>query len=327
LTTCGEENLQFLLHPPRLQKALEILDTDKSGEVDESEWDEAIQRGLSKRLEQLAAEQERRAKAAAAADEEFSVEFLNAARAVFRMIDADGSGTLEKAEVIDAVKNNQQVIKFLETCGNPNLQYLLVPARLEAALEALDTDRSGEIDAREWEAAIETALKAKLEQRRVEREQAQSANRAEIEAFTAEFLNAARECFLMIDKDNSGTLTKKEIVHSVSSDKSVKDFLQNCGEPNLQFLLVPARLEASLDALDTSKDGELDMDECIVRCLVFSCSVAHRSHTQGRRPSSAASRSACRSSRTSRSGAPRPRPPRTRPSRPSSSAPRGASSR
>merc|ERR1719174_1556228 len=65
----------------------------------------------------------------------------------------------------------------------------------------------------------------------------------------------------MIDKDNSGTLTKKEIVHSVSSDKSVKDFLQNCGEPNLQFLLVPARLEASLDALDTSKDGELDMDE------------------------------------------------------------------
>ena len=61
------------------------------------------------------------------------------------------------------------------------------------------------------EAAIETALKAKLEQRRVEREQAQSANRAEIEAFTAEFLNAARECFLMIDKDNSGTLVKAEM--------------------------------------------------------------------------------------------------------------------
>ena len=34
LTTCGEDNLTFLLHPPRLQKALEILDTDKSGEVD-----------------------------------------------------------------------------------------------------------------------------------------------------------------------------------------------------------------------------------------------------------------------------------------------------
>ena len=195
---------------------------------------------------------------------------------------------------------------------------MLVPSRLEAALEALDTDRSGEIDAMEWEEAIELALKAKLEQRRVEREQAQSANRAEIEAFTAEFLNAARECFLMIDKDNSGTLTKTEIVHSVSSDKSVKDFLQNCGEPNLQFLLVPARLEASLDALDTSKDGELDMDECAgAASWSFFRVDAHRPRAQGRRPSSAASRSACRSSRTSRSAGPRPRPPRTRPSRPS----------
>ena len=82
LTTCGEENLQFLLHPPRLQKALEILDTDNSGEVDEKEWDEAIQRGLSKRLEQLAMERERRERAALRADAEFSTEFLNAARKV-----------------------------------------------------------------------------------------------------------------------------------------------------------------------------------------------------------------------------------------------------
>ena len=50
------------------------------------------------------------------------------------------------------MKNNQKVIKFLETCGNPNLQYLLVPARLESALQQLDTDRDGHIDDtdREW---------------------------------------------------------------------------------------------------------------------------------------------------------------------------------
>jgi Ca2+-binding EF-hand superfamily protein len=275
------------LHPPRLQKALEILDTDKSGEVDADEWrvarrplhvvrspstpsthyarrEEAINRGLSKRLEQLAAEQERRAKAAAAADEEFSVEFLNAARAVFRMIDADGSGTLEKAEVVDAVKNNQKVIKFLETCGNPNLQYLLVPERLEAALRQLDTDRDGHIDESEWEECIEVALSAKLEQREAKREAQAKAAAKEVAAFTLDFKNAARRCFELIDKDEGGTLDKGEIVRAVKEDAEVISFLETCGEENLQFLLVPDRLEASLDALDTSKDGELDIDECIV---------------------------------------------------------------
>ena len=42
-----------------LAKALEALDTDKSGEVDEEEWDEAIHRGLAARLEQLREERER----------------------------------------------------------------------------------------------------------------------------------------------------------------------------------------------------------------------------------------------------------------------------
>ena len=100
LKTCGEENLMFLLHPPRLEKALAVLDTDNSGEVDVDEWETAINRGLAKRLEQMAKERERRERAAAAADEEFSAEFLTAARKVFQMIDDDDSGTLEKAEIV-----------------------------------------------------------------------------------------------------------------------------------------------------------------------------------------------------------------------------------
>ena len=46
--------------------------------------------------------------------------------------------------------HTQKVIKFLINCGNKNLQYLLVPARLEAALAVLDTDRDGHIDMVEW---------------------------------------------------------------------------------------------------------------------------------------------------------------------------------
>ena len=39
-------------------------------------------------------------------------------------------------------------------------------------------------------------------------------------------------------------------------------FLRTCGEPNLQFLLQPKRLERALKVLDTSNDGEVDVDEC-----------------------------------------------------------------
>ena len=161
LKTCGEENLMFLLHPPRLQKALEVLDTDGSGEVDVDEWETAINRGLAKRLEQMAKERERRERAAAAADEEFSAEFLTAARKVFQMIDDDDSGTLEKAEIVTAVRANREVIKFLTDCGNKNLQHLLVPSRLESALAQMDTDHDGTIDADEW-CVLESATLGRL---------------------------------------------------------------------------------------------------------------------------------------------------------------------
>ena len=207
LKTCGEENLMFLLHPPRLKKALEVLDTDGSGEVDVDEWETAINRGLAKRLEQMAKERERRERAAAAADEEFSAEFLTAARKVFQMIDDDDSGTLEKAEIVTAVRANREVIKFLTDCGNKNLQHLLVPSRLESALAQMDTDHDGTIDADEWEECIEKALANKLEQRAAAREAQSKAALKEIAEFTGEFLSAAQRCFELIDKDGGGTLS------------------------------------------------------------------------------------------------------------------------
>ena len=73
------------------------------------------------------------------------------------------------------------MIKFLVNCGNPNLQYLLVPARLEAALAVLDTDRDGHIDVQEWEDAIESALANKLQQRAAKRELQAKAASKEIE--------------------------------------------------------------------------------------------------------------------------------------------------
>ena len=182
------------------------------------------------------------------------------------MIDKDDSGTLDKAEVVDAVKNDKKVIKFLCNCGNQNLQYLLVPSRLDKALAEMDTDRDGSIDADEWEQCIEIALQNKLAARAAKRELDAKNAAKEIAAFTSDFLNAARKCFNLIDKDMSGTLEIDEIVTAVKTDQEVISFLQNCGEENLQFLLQPARLKKALKALDTDGSGEIDVEEwCVTR--------------------------------------------------------------
>ena len=84
----------------------------------------------------------------------------------------------------------------------------------------------------------------------------------EIEEFTDSFLTAAARCFDLIDKDGGGSLDKSEIVTACASDKEVIHFLSNCGEENLQFLLIPARLQKALEILDTDKSGEVDREEC-----------------------------------------------------------------
>ena len=181
---------------------------------------------------------------------------------VVAMIDEDESGTLEKQEVVDAVRADKKVTNFLTDCGNKNLQYLLVPSRLEATLAVLDTDRDGHIDAVEWEDCIESALANKLAERAARRELQAKAAQKEIEEFTAEFKSAARRCFQLIDKDGGGTLSHDEIVTAVKTDQEVIHFLSNCGEDNLQFLLHPPRLQKALEILDTDKSGEVDREEC-----------------------------------------------------------------
>ena len=196
------------------------------------------------------------------------------------------------------------MISFLVNCGNKNLQFLLVPVRLEAALTAMDTDRDGHIDIDEWETCIEDALKNKLAARAAKRELDAKNAAKEIEEFTNEFLSAARRCFELIDKDGGGTLSTAEIVEAVKSDAEVIDFLKNCGEENLQFLLHPPRLKKALAVLDEDKSGEIDVEECTARRLTYIEAPASLVDcAQGRPRSRRASRTAWSSCRSSASAA------------------------
>ena len=71
--------------------------------------------------------------------------------AVFVCLVCGGAGTTERP--LHTSRRSQDVIHFLKTCGEENLQFLLVPARLKKSLDYLDTDGSGELDVDEWRVA------------------------------------------------------------------------------------------------------------------------------------------------------------------------------
>ena len=79
--------------------------------------------------------------------------------------------------------------------------------------------RSSPVDVPRREECIEIALKNKLAERAAKRELDALAAQREIAEFTGDFLNAARKCFELIDKDGGGTLSTAEIVKAVKEDK------------------------------------------------------------------------------------------------------------
>jgi len=59
-------------------------------------------------------------------------------------------------------------------------------------------------------------------------------------------------------------------VTAVRANREVIKFLTDCGNKNLQHLLVPSRLESALAQMDTDHDGTIDADEweeCIEKAL------------------------------------------------------------
>ena len=345
LNDCGDRNLQYLLMPSKLEASLKAIDSDGSGEIELPEWEAAIETALKAKLAQRAADRERRAKEAAAEIAAFTAEFLNAARKVFEMIDKDDSGALAKAEIVEAVKSDEEVKDFLQNCGEETCSSCSsrsafrprAPAARHGQLgrgrrrgmyccpaSYLSCVRRSLVDVRTGEEAIHRGLKKRLEQLADERERRERAAAAADEEFSAGFLNAARDVFIMMDKDDSGTLTKEEILHAVKTEDEVQKFLISCGNQNLSDLMVPS--EAREDARRARHGQEWRGGPArVVRlsesgALETFVDAAHRSMFHaGRRPSR-------KPSRTSSSSGPRTAPRRrrrrarrTRPSRRSSS--------
>merc|ERR1712072_264386 len=94
---CPLPELQDLLNPELLDKALSEMDTDDDGSISKDEWTEAVGGSLTKLLDERQKDRD--------ADNEFAIDFQTKAREVFEMIDADDSWTLDKEELMDTSKD------------------------------------------------------------------------------------------------------------------------------------------------------------------------------------------------------------------------------
>ena len=79
IVKCPLPELQDLLNPELLDKALSEMDTDDDGTISKDEWTEAVGKSLTTLLDERQKDRD--------ADNEFAIDFQTKAREVFEMID------------------------------------------------------------------------------------------------------------------------------------------------------------------------------------------------------------------------------------------------
>ncbi|KAJ8611192.1 hypothetical protein CTAYLR_003592 [Chrysophaeum taylorii] len=114
-----------------------------------------------------------------AEDEAYASDFLALAKAAFEMMDADARGTLSLEDVRRGVAR-EDVRNFLFNSNSKDLQYLLVPQRIDSAVSAL-AKKKNSLGIFDWTRAIEEALVALLAERKKNRD-ADAAFASEVEA-------------------------------------------------------------------------------------------------------------------------------------------------
>jgi Ca2+-binding EF-hand superfamily protein len=161
---------------------------------------------------------------------------------VFKCIDTNGNGELDKQEVLAAVSSGNQDLKDL--CAQiPSLQGFLDVQKWEKSFKEMDTNSDGVISLFEFIQFF--AQKGK--------------NTKEGSGVEQQDLVAV---FMCLDKNKNGSLEKGEILDAVNGgDLALKEFCQQL--PILKNLLQPDTWKASFEALDTNTDGVITWTEFI----------------------------------------------------------------
>ena len=124
---------------------------------------------------------------------------------VFRLVDTEGSGTIDKAELLLAMRNNPEVRSMLEE--SPGLSALLRPQAWGQAFAKIDTNHSELISLSEFtNFALDRPLK------RARRRQVAEADAARV--------------FRLMDVDGDGALDPAEILDALRNSSAVTAVLR-----------------------------------------------------------------------------------------------------
>ena len=153
---------------------------------------------------------------------------------IFHELDRDNSGSIEKRELMKAVRGDERIRELLRK--NESLSAMLRPSAFAAAFEQIDTSGDGLVSLEEFRAVAASAV---------------------VESFAAD--EAADRVFHKIDKDNNGSIEKGELMRAIRSDEDVRELLW--ASEHLKGLLKPRAFAQAFAGIDVNGDGLLSKAE------------------------------------------------------------------
>jgi len=197
---------------------------------------------------------------------------------LFKCVDLDHSGVIEKEEFIHAMKTDVEVIEIVQ--NSKLLRPLLKQNVFEAHFRTMDADDSDEVtweEFRDFCTSEALGLESAGESEKVpskghsykqhhtsidERRQQQMQS----ENYRKEQTTILKKVFKLIDKDNSGLIDQDELLFAMSHDSKVTAFANESDA--LQPLLRNDLFAKTWRAMDTDDDDGVSLEEFVEFCLV-----------------------------------------------------------
>ena len=156
----------------------------------------------------------------------------------FKAIDTDGGGTIDKHELLDALRDPIKVDLLLR--GTEALRPLTKPGMYMTLFNALDTDGDEEVTFGEFE---RFCLHLVMQ--------------------TSTLTHVLRDIFDKVDTDHSGAIDEKELSAALQSDDTIKELIHHgrCADVLRPLLECGHNVKEVFLAMDDDGNGEVDWDE------------------------------------------------------------------